>query len=240
MPESWNAAANRPVIATPIKTFMCPRPPGGEDRVCARVRERTAAADRLRPRTTAPRPLVTAGYIDRRGADDNGVLEVNRCYSVAGDPRRGSNTFAALRGRRAGPTAGRRGKMTVAQRPDRRRLGRPRQRVHHPRLRPPTARPRPVPHQLHQQQRGLQLPPGGANHVFADGSVRFVKASMDIRLFVKLITRAGGDIIPWTTNAERASMRPMMVLLRRGPPGRAVLVEESGRMPVAAQRLPGR
>ena len=36
---------------------------------------------------------------------------------------------------------------------------------------------------------------GGANHVFADGSVHFVKKSMDIRMFVKLLTRAGGDVV---------------------------------------------
>jgi len=35
---------------------------------------------------------------------------------------------------------------------------------------------------------------GGANHVFADGSVKFIRANMDIRQFVKLFTRAGGDI----------------------------------------------
>jgi len=37
---------------------------------------------------------------------------------------------------------------------------------------------------------------GGAHHVFADGSVRFVKSAIDIRQFVKFITRAGGDIVP--------------------------------------------
>jgi prepilin-type processing-associated H-X9-DG protein len=35
---------------------------------------------------------------------------------------------------------------------------------------------------------------GGANHVFADGSVRFVSKSMNIRGFVKMITYAGNDI----------------------------------------------
>jgi prepilin-type processing-associated H-X9-DG protein len=37
---------------------------------------------------------------------------------------------------------------------------------------------------------------GGANHVFADGSVRFINSSMDIRIFVKYLTRAGNDITP--------------------------------------------
>ena len=37
--------------------------------------------------------------------------------------------------------------------------------------------------------------PGGANAVFADGSVHFLKASMDIRIFARLVTRAGGEVV---------------------------------------------
>jgi len=35
--------------------------------------------------------------------------------------------------------------------------------------------------------------PDGANAVFADGSVHFLKASIDIRVFAQLVTRAGGE-----------------------------------------------
>jgi prepilin-type processing-associated H-X9-DG protein len=38
--------------------------------------------------------------------------------------------------------------------------------------------------------------PSGANAVFADGSVHFLKAGMDIRIFTRLVTRAGGEIVP--------------------------------------------
>ena len=38
--------------------------------------------------------------------------------------------------------------------------------------------------------------PGGANFVFADGSVHFLKAGMDIRILARLITRAGGEVGP--------------------------------------------
>jgi prepilin-type N-terminal cleavage/methylation domain-containing protein/prepilin-type processing-associated H-X9-DG protein len=37
--------------------------------------------------------------------------------------------------------------------------------------------------------------PGGANAVFADGSVHFLKAGMDIRIFTRLVTRAGGEVV---------------------------------------------
>jgi prepilin-type N-terminal cleavage/methylation domain-containing protein/prepilin-type processing-associated H-X9-DG protein len=37
--------------------------------------------------------------------------------------------------------------------------------------------------------------PGGANVVFADGTVRFLRATIPIRVFARLVTRAGGEII---------------------------------------------
>jgi prepilin-type processing-associated H-X9-DG protein len=36
---------------------------------------------------------------------------------------------------------------------------------------------------------------GGANAVFADGSVHFLTAGMDIRTFARLVTRAGGEVV---------------------------------------------
>jgi prepilin-type N-terminal cleavage/methylation domain-containing protein/prepilin-type processing-associated H-X9-DG protein len=36
---------------------------------------------------------------------------------------------------------------------------------------------------------------GGANAVFVDGSVHFLKAGMDIRVLARLITRAGGEVV---------------------------------------------
>jgi prepilin-type processing-associated H-X9-DG protein len=37
--------------------------------------------------------------------------------------------------------------------------------------------------------------PGGANTVFGDGSVHFLKAGMDIRILARLVTRAGGEVV---------------------------------------------
>jgi prepilin-type processing-associated H-X9-DG protein len=38
--------------------------------------------------------------------------------------------------------------------------------------------------------------PGGTNAMFADGSVRFLRESIDIRVLACLITRAGAEIVP--------------------------------------------
>jgi prepilin-type N-terminal cleavage/methylation domain-containing protein/prepilin-type processing-associated H-X9-DG protein len=37
---------------------------------------------------------------------------------------------------------------------------------------------------------------GGANVVFADGSVHFLQAAIDIRVYARLVTRAGGEVVP--------------------------------------------
>jgi prepilin-type N-terminal cleavage/methylation domain-containing protein/prepilin-type processing-associated H-X9-DG protein len=37
--------------------------------------------------------------------------------------------------------------------------------------------------------------PTGANVVFADGHVHFLKATIDIRIFARLVTRAGGEVV---------------------------------------------
>jgi prepilin-type processing-associated H-X9-DG protein len=37
--------------------------------------------------------------------------------------------------------------------------------------------------------------PGGANAVFADGSVHFLRADLGIRIFARLVTRAGGETV---------------------------------------------
>ena len=40
---------------------------------------------------------------------------------------------------------------------------------------------------------------GGANICFADGSVRFVKQSVNIAVLAALVTKAGGEIIDAST-----------------------------------------
>jgi prepilin-type N-terminal cleavage/methylation domain-containing protein/prepilin-type processing-associated H-X9-DG protein len=39
------------------------------------------------------------------------------------------------------------------------------------------------------------LHPGGANAVFADGSVHFLRTGMDIRILARLVTRDGGEVV---------------------------------------------
>jgi prepilin-type processing-associated H-X9-DG protein len=37
--------------------------------------------------------------------------------------------------------------------------------------------------------------PGGANFIFADGSVRFIQETISLTTLAQLITRAGGEVV---------------------------------------------
>jgi prepilin-type N-terminal cleavage/methylation domain-containing protein/prepilin-type processing-associated H-X9-DG protein len=56
-------------------------------------------------------------------------------------------------------------------------------------------RPGPCAINCTNQQEVYSLHPGGANILFADGSVHFLKQSIDIRVFARLVTRAGGEVV---------------------------------------------
>ena len=38
--------------------------------------------------------------------------------------------------------------------------------------------------------------PGGVNVLYADGSVRFIKESIDPKIFEALSTKSGGEVVP--------------------------------------------
>ena len=194
MSKSWNAAANRPIIATPIKTFMCPSTPGGEDRVCVT----SSGAVRTPPSDYGPDngfsdTLVTAGYIDPV-IDDGGILVVNRCYSVAEIRDGASNTF--LVSEDAGrPDRWQGGQMTVPNgQSDGGWADRNNEYITHGFDASGTTSPGVCHTNCTNNNEVYSFHQGGANHVMGDGSVRFVRSSMDIRLFVKFISREGGDI----------------------------------------------
>jgi prepilin-type N-terminal cleavage/methylation domain-containing protein/prepilin-type processing-associated H-X9-DG protein len=55
-------------------------------------------------------------------------------------------------------------------------------------------RPGPCPMNCNNNREVYSFHPGGANAVFADGSVHFLKAGMSIRVLAALFTRAGGEV----------------------------------------------
>jgi prepilin-type N-terminal cleavage/methylation domain-containing protein/prepilin-type processing-associated H-X9-DG protein len=57
------------------------------------------------------------------------------------------------------------------------------------------AKPGPCAINCTNEQEVYSFHPAGANAIFADGSVHFLKADMDIRIFARLATRAGEEVV---------------------------------------------
>jgi prepilin-type processing-associated H-X9-DG protein len=57
------------------------------------------------------------------------------------------------------------------------------------------ARPGPCAINCTNERQVYSFHPGGANAVFGDGSVHFLKSGMSIRILAALVTRAGGEVV---------------------------------------------
>ena len=137
--------------------------------------------------------LVTAGYVDP-APNDAGILEVNRCYSVAEVHDGTSNTFliSECAGR---PDECRLGKLlAVNGQTDGGWANRDNEYITHGFTADGTDSPGPCHTNCTNNNEVYSFHLGGANHVIGDGSVQFIKSSMDIRQFVKFISREGFDI----------------------------------------------
>jgi prepilin-type N-terminal cleavage/methylation domain-containing protein/prepilin-type processing-associated H-X9-DG protein len=58
-----------------------------------------------------------------------------------------------------------------------------------------TTQPGPCPINCTNNREVYSFHPGGANSAFADGSMHFLNASINIRIFARLVTREGGELV---------------------------------------------
>jgi prepilin-type N-terminal cleavage/methylation domain-containing protein/prepilin-type processing-associated H-X9-DG protein len=193
----WAAAANQAVRETPVKTFICASSPGGGARFYQKtvngVVIRAAAGD-YGPNNGYGADLEGLGLVDA-SADRTGILKVNASYSVPEIGDGTSNTILL---------------SECAGRPDRYQAGRlvstgtqldggwadhDNEYIVHGYSADGSTSPGPCHTNCTNNNEVYSFHSGGANHVMADGSVRFIRASMDIRQFVKLVTRNGQEVI---------------------------------------------
>jgi len=192
---NWNNSANQAAIANVIPAFQCPSTPGGGTRVSTGGGVNNPPSD-YAPNNAYSSALATAGYCDVV-PDRNGVLQVNRAYSIPEIRDGASNTMmmSECAGR---PDSWVMGKLvTVGGAQDGGWANRANEYIVHGALTTNgTTAPGPCHTNCNNGNEVYSFHQGGANHVFADGSVHFITASMDIRQFVKFITRQGGDVTP--------------------------------------------
>ena len=193
MAVSWDNTANRAAIAVRIKTFLCPSTPNNDARVCERIAGALNPPTDYAPNNGYADTLATAGYADVV-ADYNGVLDVNRCYQVTEIKDGASNTF--LLSEAAGrPDRWQAGKlMSQNGQTDGGWADRENEYITHGFDATGTTNPGPCHTNCTNNNEVYSFHNGGAHHVMGDGSVRFVRTSMDIRQFVKFITRSGGEV----------------------------------------------
>jgi prepilin-type processing-associated H-X9-DG protein len=190
-----SAPPNQPVVTIPLKIFQCPSAPE-QDRFytvgpSSAYGGKNACGD-YAPTWYVDAVLVEQGLIDRAG---NGVLQPNYLTRLSEITDGTSQTILL---------------SEDAGRPRQWRLGRPGpdQTVQGGPwaalnsgiiLQGSTAdgsqRPGPCALNCTNERQVYSFHPGGANAVFADGSVRFLKAGMSIRVLAALVTRAGGEVV---------------------------------------------
>jgi prepilin-type N-terminal cleavage/methylation domain-containing protein len=194
---NWYDLVNQPVRETQLSIMVCPSTPGGKNRFAQKtvsgLSVRAAAGD-YAPDNAYSTALEGLGLVDPT-VNPNGVLQVNAVWSIPEISDGASNTsvLAEDAGR---PARWQQGKMVSATaQSDGGWADRDNEYITHGFTTNGATSPGPCHTNCTNDNEVYSFHSGGANHVFADGSVHFIKASMDIRMFVKLLTRAGGDVV---------------------------------------------
>jgi prepilin-type N-terminal cleavage/methylation domain-containing protein len=188
------------VISTPVPIFVCPSNPSG-----TKLNEKTVrgVAVKAAPIDYAPdngysATLESAGLVDPVGHNKfrDGLMEVNAVWSIPEIHDGTSNTLAIAEcaGR---PDLWQAGKLVGSgTNPHGGWADRANEYITHGFDATGNTSPGPCHTNCTNGDEVYSFHTGGASHVFADGSVHFIKSSMDIRMFVKLISRQGQDLVP--------------------------------------------
>jgi len=190
--KSWSDPLNQTAVETPLAMMICPSVPGGAGRTNARSSRKLPSTD-YSANYGYGTDLINNGFVDNQpNSGRSGVLDVNICYGPL-EIRDGlSNTILLsedagrpfiYRGRVRTTTVATDGGwadnansyITHGSGADGNGAG-------------------PCHTNCYNGNEVYSFHADGANHVFGDGSVRFVRASLNVRIFVRLITRAGGEI----------------------------------------------
>jgi prepilin-type N-terminal cleavage/methylation domain-containing protein len=190
---SWNTPLNQAARETTIPTFLCPSVPAGL-RMTTQGAIRLASAD-YAPDNAYSDLLESAGLVDV-SADRTGIIYPNVVCATRSITDGRSNTF--LISEDAGrPDAWRAGKMTAANgQTDGGWADDQAEYITHGFTWDGATNPGPCHTNCTNGNEVYSFHAGGANHVFADGSVHYIGTTMTIKLFVRLITKAGGEVPP--------------------------------------------
>jgi hypothetical protein len=201
--EDWAAAPNDAARSTLLSVMNCPTTPDGNRTFTRSVtipsgagggtRTITIATGDYAPNNSYGTALEGLGLVDV-SPDPDGILEVNKSWTIP-ECLDGTSSTILL--------------SECAGRPDRWQAGKKNgtqldggwadhdnEYIVHGYSADGATTPGPCHTNCTNNNEVYSFHTGGANHVFADGSVHFIRSSMDIRQFVKFVTRRGQDIAP--------------------------------------------
>jgi type II secretory pathway pseudopilin PulG len=189
------SAANQAARETLIPVFICPTSQGGRERFNVQSSGVKYAGTDYAPNNAYDAALESAGYVDVSVAR-HGILKVNAAFAIA-EIRDGSSNTLLLSEDAGRPDRWNAGKLVSANgQTDGGWADHNNEYITHGFTWDGKSNPGPCHTNCTNNNEVYSFHTGGANHVFGDGSVRFISASMDIRLFVRFITMAGGETTP--------------------------------------------
>lgn len=195
--SNWAAAVNHPVVGTPLKGLTCPSTPGGSERFYTKTVDGvsvTAAAGDYAPNNGYSSSLEGAGYADVC-VMRNGILQVNVTVNLTEIRDGSSNTILISEdaGRPANYRAGKVYSPTAGT--DGGWADHDCEFITHGMSQDGATSGGNCHTNCNNGNEVYAFHSAGAMHGIADGSVRFIAKNMDMRPFVKLITRNGNDVV---------------------------------------------
>jgi prepilin-type N-terminal cleavage/methylation domain-containing protein len=191
---NWYDTVNANVVATPLTLMVCPTTPGGTNRFYAKSGTPKVAPGDYAPDNGYDPALEGLGLVDPT-VNPNGVMDVNIVVAIT-EIHDGTSNTSVLAEDAGRPALWRAGKqINTGGQSDGGWADRDNEYITHGYTADGVTVNGPCHTNCTNNNEVYSFHTGGANHVFADGSVHFIKASTNIRVFVKLLTRAGDDIV---------------------------------------------
>jgi prepilin-type N-terminal cleavage/methylation domain-containing protein/prepilin-type processing-associated H-X9-DG protein len=196
---SYNASANQPTVATHLRILQCPS--AETDRLVTEAEfpgtwsgGRKGACSDYNGIREMDSILAERGWIDPVG-NYEGALTQNRMVRVTADITDGTSNTLLMAEAAGRPKLWRAGRLVPVVYSDGAAWAAPGLLQGRGSTPDGVVQPGPCAINCTNHREVYSFHPGGANVLLVDGSVHFLKASIDIRVFARLVTRAGGEVV---------------------------------------------
>jgi prepilin-type N-terminal cleavage/methylation domain-containing protein/prepilin-type processing-associated H-X9-DG protein len=201
--KNWFDPLNQPVVSTQVKLMLCPSAPGNRmDQAPPSTNPagpwQASPAD-YTPITRIAQGAINAGFVNYTPADINGMMVTNLKLGFA-DVLDGTSNTIALAEDAGRPQRWRVGKLVAAQQANTAASWADRNNLIAPTgaKADGSSRLGPCAMNCTNDNELYSFHPTGVNALFGDGSVHFLRSSMDLSTLAALITKAGGEVLKGT------------------------------------------